>query len=155
MERGCGCAETPHRSQTGPAAQEGRGWPRACAIGPQRGRVGGAAPLAGAVKHGEGAERVAKPARARLGAEGGGPRDGTAAASGGGGGENRAGDEPGGRDWKKRRHRRRRARSRAESRGAMERKRWECPALPQGWEREEVPRRSGLSAGHRDVFYYR
>ncbi|KAM4855223.1 methyl-CpG-binding domain protein 3 isoform X2 [Urocitellus parryii] len=36
----------------------------------------------------------------------------------------------------------------------MERKRWECPALPQGWEREEVPRRSGLSAGHRDVFYY-
>nr|XP_013216951.2 methyl-CpG-binding domain protein 3 [Ictidomys tridecemlineatus] len=30
----------------------------------------------------------------------------------------------------------------------------ECPALPQGWEREEVPRRSGLSAGHRDVFYY-
>uniref|UniRef100_H0XK18 Methyl-CpG binding domain protein 3 n=1 Tax=Otolemur garnettii TaxID=30611 RepID=H0XK18_OTOGA len=32
--------------------------------------------------------------------------------------------------------------------------RWECPALPQGWEREEVPRRSGLSAGHRDVFYY-
>ncbi|KAK1342940.1 hypothetical protein QTO34_015708 [Cnephaeus nilssonii] len=37
----------------------------------------------------------------------------------------------------------------------MERKRWECPALPQGWEREEVPRRSGLSAGHRDVFYYR
>ena len=39
--------------------------------------------------------------------------------------------------------------------GAMERKRWECPALPQGWEREEVPRRSGLSAGHRDVFYYR
>nr|6CC8_A Chain A, Methyl-CpG-binding domain protein 3 [Homo sapiens]6CC8_B Chain B, Methyl-CpG-binding domain protein 3 [Homo sapiens]6CCG_A Chain A, Methyl-CpG-binding domain protein 3 [Homo sapiens]6CCG_B Chain B, Methyl-CpG-binding domain protein 3 [Homo sapiens]6CEU_A Chain A, Methyl-CpG-binding domain protein 3 [Homo sapiens]6CEU_B Chain B, Methyl-CpG-binding domain protein 3 [Homo sapiens]6CEV_A Chain A, Methyl-CpG-binding domain protein 3 [Homo sapiens]6CEV_B Chain B, Methyl-CpG-binding dom len=38
--------------------------------------------------------------------------------------------------------------------GSMERKRWECPALPQGWEREEVPRRSGLSAGHRDVFYY-
>lgn len=36
---------------------------------PTRGRVGGAAPLAGAVKHGEGAERVAKPARARLGAE--------------------------------------------------------------------------------------
>ncbi|XP_069864001.1 methyl-CpG-binding domain protein 3 isoform X1 [Dipodomys merriami] len=36
----------------------------------------------------------------------------------------------------------------------MERKRWECPALPQGWEREEVPRRSGLSAGHRDIFYY-
>uniref|UniRef100_A0A8C6RXK2 Methyl-CpG binding domain protein 3 n=1 Tax=Nannospalax galili TaxID=1026970 RepID=A0A8C6RXK2_NANGA len=36
----------------------------------------------------------------------------------------------------------------------MERERWECPALPQGWEREEVPRRSGLSAGHRDVFYY-
>lgn len=120
--------------------------------------MGGAAPLAGAVKHGEGAERVAKPARARLGAEGGGPWDGTTAASGGGGGRNRAGDEPGGRDLQKRRrrrHRRRRARRRAESRGAMERKRWECPALPQGWEREEVPRRSGLSAGHRDVFYYR
>lgn len=99
---------------------------------------------------------MAEPARARLGAEGGGPRDGTAAASGGGGGGNRAGDEPGGRDLQKRRqHRRRRPRRRAESRGAMERKRWECPALPQGWEREEVPRRSGLSAGHRDVFYYR
>lgn len=98
---------------------------------------------------------MAKPARARLGAEGGGPRVGTAAASGGAGGGNRGGDEPGGRDLQRRRHRRRRARRRAESRGAMERKRWECPALPQGWEREEVPRRSGLSAGHRDVFYYR
>ncbi|XP_060038037.1 methyl-CpG-binding domain protein 3 isoform X1 [Erinaceus europaeus] len=36
----------------------------------------------------------------------------------------------------------------------MERKRWACPALPRGWEREEVPRRAGLSAGLRDVCYY-
>lgn len=97
---------------------------------------------------------MAEPARARLGAEGGGPRDGTAAASGGGGRGDGAAASPGvatcgggsigvGGPGGGRRA------------GAMERKRWECPALPQGWEREEVPRRSGLSAGHRDVFYYR
>lgn len=37
----------------------------------------------------------------------------------------------------------------------MERKRWECSALPQGWKKEEVTRRSGLSAGKSDVYYYR
>ncbi|KAM5193025.1 methyl-CpG-binding domain protein 3 isoform 4-T4 [Mantella aurantiaca] len=36
----------------------------------------------------------------------------------------------------------------------MERKRWECSALPQGWKKEEVTRRSGLSAGKSDVYYY-
>lgn len=29
-----------------------------------------------------------------------------------------------------------------------------CPALPKGWRREEVVRRSGLSGGKIDVFYY-
>ncbi|MBN3323056.1 MBD3 protein, partial [Atractosteus spatula] len=37
----------------------------------------------------------------------------------------------------------------------MERKRWECAALPRGWRREEVTRRSGLSAGKSDVYYFR
>ncbi|XP_073542446.1 methyl-CpG-binding domain protein 3 isoform X1 [Phyllobates terribilis] len=37
----------------------------------------------------------------------------------------------------------------------MDRKRWECSALPQGWKKEEVTRRSGLSAGKSDVYYYR
>ncbi|XP_042198589.1 methyl-CpG-binding domain protein 3a isoform X2 [Callorhinchus milii] len=36
----------------------------------------------------------------------------------------------------------------------MERKRFECPALPSGWKREEVTRKSGLSAGKSDVYYY-
>ncbi|XP_058019357.1 methyl-CpG-binding domain protein 3 isoform X4 [Ahaetulla prasina] len=36
----------------------------------------------------------------------------------------------------------------------MDRKRWECSALPQGWKREEVTRKSGLSAGKSDVYYY-
>nr|CAG4643428.1 EOG090X0BDJ [Ilyocryptus agilis] len=36
----------------------------------------------------------------------------------------------------------------------VERKRFECNALPKGWTREEVVRRTGLSAGSKDVFYY-
>ncbi|XP_069505579.1 methyl-CpG-binding domain protein 3 isoform X4 [Ambystoma mexicanum] len=36
----------------------------------------------------------------------------------------------------------------------MERKRWECSALPQGWKREEVTRKTGLSTGKSDVYYY-
>lgn len=39
--------------------------------------------------------------------------------------------------------------------GSMERKRWECSALPNGWKREEVTRKSGLSAGKSDVYYFR
>lgn len=36
-----------------------------------------------------------------------------------------------------------------------ERRRFECNALPKGWLREEVVRRSGMLAGTKDVFYYR
>nr|CAG4646494.1 EOG090X0BDJ [Macrothrix elegans] len=36
----------------------------------------------------------------------------------------------------------------------VDRKRFECNALPKGWTREEVIRRTGLSAGTKDVYYY-
>ncbi|KAF0031921.1 hypothetical protein F2P81_016476 [Scophthalmus maximus] len=36
----------------------------------------------------------------------------------------------------------------------MERKRTDCAALPPGWKKEEVIRKSGLSAGKSDVYYY-
>lgn len=37
----------------------------------------------------------------------------------------------------------------------MERKKTDCPALPPGWKKEEVIRKSGLSAGKSDIYYYR
>jgi len=37
---------------------------------------------------------------------------------------------------------------------AAERKRYECSFLPPGWKREELCRKSGLSAGKIDVLYY-
>ncbi|XP_043938098.1 methyl-CpG-binding domain protein 2-like [Protopterus annectens] len=36
----------------------------------------------------------------------------------------------------------------------MERKKTDCPALPPGWKKEEVIRKSGLSAGKSDIYYY-
>ena len=36
-----------------------------------------------------------------------------------------------------------------------ERKRYECSFLPHGWKREELCRKSGISAGKIDVLYYR
>lgn len=37
----------------------------------------------------------------------------------------------------------------------MERKKTDCNALPKGWQREEISRKGGLSAGKVDVIYYR
>lgn len=37
----------------------------------------------------------------------------------------------------------------------IERKKSDCSALPKGWQREEVLRKTGLSAGKVDVYYYR
>lgn len=36
----------------------------------------------------------------------------------------------------------------------MEKRRSDCPALPAGWKKEEVIRKSGLSAGKSDIYYY-
>ncbi|XP_055326673.1 methyl-CpG-binding domain protein 2 isoform X2 [Sitodiplosis mosellana] len=36
----------------------------------------------------------------------------------------------------------------------IERKKTDCNALPKGWQREEVLRKTGLSAGKVDVYYY-
>ncbi|XP_045450302.1 methyl-CpG-binding domain protein 3 [Melitaea cinxia] len=37
---------------------------------------------------------------------------------------------------------------------SIEKKRSDCAALPKGWQREEVIRKTGLSAGKVDVYYY-
>ncbi|XP_058824968.1 methyl-CpG-binding domain protein 2 isoform X1 [Topomyia yanbarensis] len=37
---------------------------------------------------------------------------------------------------------------------SIEKKRADCAALPKGWQREEVLRKTGLSAGKVDVYYY-
>ncbi|KAK7866578.1 hypothetical protein R5R35_010423 [Gryllus longicercus] len=37
---------------------------------------------------------------------------------------------------------------------SVEKKKFECSALPKGWQREEVIRKSGISAGKVDVYYY-
>lgn len=38
---------------------------------------------------------------------------------------------------------------------SIEKKKSDCDALPKGWQREEVVRKTGLSAGKVDVYYYR
>lgn len=38
---------------------------------------------------------------------------------------------------------------------SVERRKTDCNALPKGWQREEISRKSGLSAGKVDVIYYR
>jgi len=40
------------------------------------------------------------------------------------------------------------------SNGQVERRRFECSTLPKGWYREEVTRKTGLSAGKSDVYYF-
>ncbi|KAL7638856.1 UNVERIFIED_CONTAM: hypothetical protein RMT77_010390 [Armadillidium vulgare] len=36
----------------------------------------------------------------------------------------------------------------------IERRRYDCAALPKGWKREEVLRKTGLTSGKVDVYYY-
>nr|2KY8_A Chain A, Methyl-CpG-binding domain protein 2 [Gallus gallus] len=38
--------------------------------------------------------------------------------------------------------------------GSDKQGRTDCPALPPGWKKEEVIRKSGLSAGKSDVYYF-
>lgn len=38
---------------------------------------------------------------------------------------------------------------------SVDKKRFDCSALPKGWQREEITRKTGLSAGKVDVSYYR
>ena len=37
----------------------------------------------------------------------------------------------------------------------FEKRRYDCSALPKGWKREELLRKTGLTSGRVDVFYYR
>lgn len=37
---------------------------------------------------------------------------------------------------------------------SVEKKKFDCTALPKGWQREEIIRKSGLSAGKVDIYYY-